>query len=209
MGAPAREAALPPVEPHAVTARALAPTVTIVLMRILVPLPLLAPAGETRASHIRPTLRLLVRHRSGGCRVQPLPPALEPLKLGLELAPGLGLLALVLLAGQLAQPTAVVAPRLAGVRLELAESLDIGCRGRQDQAPSLNYYRAMLPLGSVAQSTGCESGPAIGRASRPARGVSPSVVELLRAPIATAEFMVVDTETNGLASDRCEMTEVG
>ena len=34
-------------------------------------------------------------------------------------------------------------------------------------------------------------------------------MELLEAPIATAEFMVVDTETNGLAADRCEMTEVG
>jgi DNA polymerase-3 subunit epsilon len=34
-------------------------------------------------------------------------------------------------------------------------------------------------------------------------------VELLQAPIATAEFIVVDTETNGLAGDRCEMTEVG
>jgi DNA polymerase-3 subunit epsilon len=34
-------------------------------------------------------------------------------------------------------------------------------------------------------------------------------VELLEAPIATAELMVVDTETNGLAGDRCELTEVG
>ncbi len=34
-------------------------------------------------------------------------------------------------------------------------------------------------------------------------------MELLQAPIATAEFMVVDTETNGLAGERCEMTEVG
>ncbi len=34
-------------------------------------------------------------------------------------------------------------------------------------------------------------------------------MELLQAPIATAEFMVIDTETNGLAGDRCEMTEVG
>jgi DNA polymerase III subunit epsilon len=34
-------------------------------------------------------------------------------------------------------------------------------------------------------------------------------VELLQAPIATAEFMVIDTETNGLAGDGCEMTEVG
>src|SRR5437763_5192890 len=32
---------------------------------------------------------------------------------------------------------------------------------------------------------------------------------LLEEPIATAEFLVVDTETNGLAGDACEMTEVG
>jgi DNA polymerase III subunit epsilon len=34
-------------------------------------------------------------------------------------------------------------------------------------------------------------------------------MDLLAAPIATAEFMVVDTETNGLAGDDCELTEVG
>ncbi len=34
-------------------------------------------------------------------------------------------------------------------------------------------------------------------------------LELLDEPIATAEFLVVDTETNGLAGDRCELTEVG
>ncbi len=34
-------------------------------------------------------------------------------------------------------------------------------------------------------------------------------VELLSAPIATAEFMVIDTETNGLGGDSCELTEVG
>ncbi len=34
-------------------------------------------------------------------------------------------------------------------------------------------------------------------------------MELLCAPLATAEFMVVDTETNGLAGDACEMTEIG
>jgi DNA polymerase-3 subunit epsilon len=34
-------------------------------------------------------------------------------------------------------------------------------------------------------------------------------MELLSAPIATAEFMVVDTETNGLGGDDCELTEVG
>ncbi len=35
------------------------------------------------------------------------------------------------------------------------------------------------------------------------------VLELLEQPIATAEFLVLDTETNGLAGDACEMTEVG
>jgi DNA polymerase III subunit epsilon len=34
-------------------------------------------------------------------------------------------------------------------------------------------------------------------------------MDLLSAPITTAEFMVVDTETNGLAGDDCELTEVG
>ena len=32
---------------------------------------------------------------------------------------------------------------------------------------------------------------------------------LLEQPIATAEFLAVDTETNGLAGDACELTEVG
>ncbi len=35
------------------------------------------------------------------------------------------------------------------------------------------------------------------------------VLELLDSPIATAEFLVVDTETNGLGGDECELTEVG
>jgi DNA polymerase-3 subunit epsilon len=34
-------------------------------------------------------------------------------------------------------------------------------------------------------------------------------MELLEQPIATAEFLVLDTETNGLGGDACEMTEVG
>jgi DNA polymerase-3 subunit epsilon len=34
-------------------------------------------------------------------------------------------------------------------------------------------------------------------------------VDLLAAPLATAEFLVVDTETNGLGGDACELTEVG
>src|SRR5581483_12502984 len=34
-------------------------------------------------------------------------------------------------------------------------------------------------------------------------------VPLLEQALATAEFLVVDTETNGLGGDSCEMTEVG
>ncbi|HWH94870.1 MAG TPA: exonuclease domain-containing protein [Baekduia sp.] len=33
--------------------------------------------------------------------------------------------------------------------------------------------------------------------------------ELLEAPLATTEFLVVDTETNGLGGERCELTEIG
>src|SRR5918999_2495676 len=32
---------------------------------------------------------------------------------------------------------------------------------------------------------------------------------LLNSPLAEAEFLAVDTETNGLPRDRCELTEVG
>ena len=34
-------------------------------------------------------------------------------------------------------------------------------------------------------------------------------MELLDAPLATAEFLVVDTETNGKGGDACELTEIG
>jgi DNA polymerase-3 subunit epsilon len=37
----------------------------------------------------------------------------------------------------------------------------------------------------------------------------PVATELLAQPLATAEFVAVDTETNGLARERCELTEVG
>src|SRR4051794_39542373 len=33
--------------------------------------------------------------------------------------------------------------------------------------------------------------------------------QLLEAPLATAEFLAVDTETNGFGGERCELTEVG
>jgi DNA polymerase-3 subunit epsilon len=36
-----------------------------------------------------------------------------------------------------------------------------------------------------------------------------AVPDLLDAPLATTEFLVVDTETNGLGGERCELTEIG
>src|SRR6478609_3109152 len=39
--------------------------------------------------------------------------------------------------------------------------------------------------------------------------IDAAVADLLDAPLATAEFLVVDTETNGLGGDRCEVTEIG
>ena len=41
------------------------------------------------------------------------------------------------------------------------------------------------------------------------RGLHRSFVVLLDQPVAEAEFVAVDTETNGLAGDLCELTEVG
>src|SRR5436189_5106813 len=50
-------------------------------------------------------------------------------------------------------------------------------------------------------------------ATRPARrrALAPSsrAMDLLAAPLVTTEFLVVDTETNGLAGDACELTEIG
>jgi DNA polymerase III subunit epsilon len=40
-------------------------------------------------------------------------------------------------------------------------------------------------------------------------GFHRAVVDLLHQPVASAEFLAVDTETNGLAADLCEVTEVG
>ena len=36
-----------------------------------------------------------------------------------------------------------------------------------------------------------------------------AAADLLTQPLASAEFVAVDTETNGLARERCELTEIG
>ena len=41
------------------------------------------------------------------------------------------------------------------------------------------------------------------------RGRITEAMDLLTAPLATTEFLAVDTETNGLSGDGCELTEIG
>src|SRR5256714_881730 len=69
----------------------------------------------------------------------------------------------------------------------------------------------MLPRNSVTKtrlvhrfSGGCKS-----RCMPSGRGRITQGLKLLDEPLATAEFLVIDTETNGLGGDACEMTEVG
>ena len=65
----------------------------------------------------------------------------------------------------------------------------------------------ILPWGTVIE-TDAPHRPATGFLAVRG-GAYHAVVTLLEQAIATAEFLVVDTETNGLAGDACEMTEVG
>ncbi len=62
----------------------------------------------------------------------------------------------------------------------------------------------MLPPGAVVKRSCCKRGFMPSAGARITHGL-----ELLQQPIVTAEFMVVDTETNGLGGDACEVTEVG
>ena len=72
-----------------------------------------------------------------------------------------------------------------------ARALRSAALGRWAQAP------ASSPIGRNADFMPSAAG-------RITRGL-----QLLEHPIATAEFLVVDTETNGLSGDACELTEVG
>ena len=195
---------MPPVEPQAVRVSALAPTVTNVLMRILLRTFLSSPGAAVKRgrtiSHAsgRRSRRGALRLRLASSRSR------APLRGGAARSGARSMLrldALVLVAGQLAHTPAVRAPRLAGVRFELAEVLGVGCGGRQTRAPSLTTTARCYP---VAQSA--IRRPGHGRERKltctpsGARRIN-AAVELLEAPIATAELLVVDTETNGLGGD--------
>src|SRR6202011_3288513 len=61
----------------------------------------------------------------------------------------------------------------------------------------------------LAPGTSFRTVAATPRSCRPGQGVSKGGLQLLDQPIATAELLVVDTETNGLAGVDCELTEIG
>jgi DNA polymerase III subunit epsilon len=68
------------------------------------------------------------------------------------------------------------------------------CTGFQDERPT-SCKPAFMPSGAGRITVEVTS--------------AITAADLLDAPVAAAEFLVVDTETNGLAGDACEMTEVG
>src|SRR5262249_35696241 len=69
----------------------------------------------------------------------------------------------------------------------------------------------MLPGRPVGETwvVHCFSACCKGRCMPSGVGRITRVLKLQDEPIATAEFLVIDTETNGLGGDACEMTEVG
>jgi DNA polymerase-3 subunit epsilon len=71
---------------------------------------------------------------------------------------------------------------------------------------------SLLVSGSVTPMARLTGGPVVAVATERAvvwQKREHTFVDLLSHPLATAEFLVVDTETNGRAGDACELTEVG
>ncbi len=69
--------------------------------------------------------------------------------------------------------------------------------------------QAMLPRPPVAKTLTLRSAACTVPCMLSGGGRITTHLELLKQPIATAEFVVVDTETNGLGGDACELVEVG
>ena len=106
-----------------------------------------------------------------------------------------------------------------------------GARLLDERVPLAAARAAAVPLGALVAARGAdEEGARAGHAAklsarvdgfapavRPPHARVPSVrrrrlhrsVNLLEQPVAGAEYLAVDTETNGLGGDLCEMTEVG
>ena len=118
----------------------------------------------------------------------------------LEAVPGLGLRLLVVAALEVAQALPVCAPACHAAR-----------------APRAVGVSACAVVIAGHPDRGVRSTPARHRATTAVRNVQPSwrggcmgcEGRPLDQPLAHAEFLVVDTETNGLAGDACELTEVG
>src|SRR4051794_21047089 len=120
--------------------------------------------------------------------------------------------------GDLAQPALETVPgRVLGVlvlaALELAQVVPVprpgGLLGAGTVAVLSGGGRGhsclLSGVGYAAHST-----PVHGRTGRMPSGARRTYVRVdLDRPLATAEFLCVDTETNGLAGDACELTEIG
>src|SRR4051794_7436461 len=85
-----------------------------------------------------------------------------------------------------------------------AAGRSLSCRGAVAVTPGLlsGWVRDALYSGSRSHCVGW-------RACMPSDGERTYVRVDLDRPLATAQFLVVDTETNGLAGDACELTEIG
>jgi len=84
------------------------------------------------------------------------------------------------------------------------------CAGETESHGAQQRLQAALHAVGRARKACWMLGKHDGRpASRPATSTARSRMTVLDHPLATAEFLVVDTETNGCAGEACELTEVG
>jgi DNA polymerase III subunit epsilon len=105
--------------------------------------------------------------------------------------------------GQSPQAFAVGAPGALRIGIELASHISV--LGDSGQTKLLRCWRQpCYPPARSSKTKECKGAFNPSGLRRITRDL-----ELLEQPIATAEFLVIDTETNGLSGEACELTEVG
>jgi DNA polymerase-3 subunit epsilon len=112
---------------------------------------------------------------------------------------------LILVAAQLTKLLDVVVPRAANILIEFTQLLGVNC-GWCHLATSLQRMSTMLAAPAVggAAIVSCKTPPKPSGAAR-----IKLEVDLLSQPLISTEFVALDTETNGLSGEACELTEVG
>src|SRR4051812_46145358 len=126
----------------------------------------------------------------------------------LQAIPGLGLGLLVLAPFEVAQRRVVGGPRVAHAALELLAGQPLLDGQGGHGAPPSAGSPPILPLRvSGGNRNGAQRHMQYVR--RPADACGSVPADLLESPLAHAEFLVVDTETNGKAGEACELTEIG